>query len=345
MKIKYNSNLWDKSKGLSGLPQKVNWKFKHRENKCLIPFIYRFSKGIVFDVITLLDENDLHDFVDKYETIERSLTSFQRKCAEQEHPYQTLSIKDIWIDGKQVEGNHSSSSVVDIPWLGSNSSEIADLRKLYEPFIDGCESYGIQRFCIPYPKGDSKVQKIMQFLRLNRIMNMKFETMPVKEFSPLNIRFKLSDKVREKEIEFKHPLTGTIHKLYFQNPELAKMSMGIRKERNIFVVNANYEIEPALPEGDNLKFENSVKNPESRGGGFGPGSASIGVIGGASGPTAVCFRAKSNDEMQNIGVNGLPLHNCFSIPSFRKEDTWEFCIEGIQIHKNDIREYLLGQIR
>jgi hypothetical protein len=197
MKMKYSSSLWKKERGLNGSLQKVNWRFEHRGNKCIIPFIYRFSKGIVFDVITLLDEKALHDFFDKYEATERSLTSFQRKCAEQEHPYQALSIKDIWIDGKRVEGSRSSSSIVDISWSSGDSSITDVLRKEYELVIDGFKSYGIQRYCMSYPKVDSRVQRIMQFFRLNRIRNIKFNTMPVKEFLPLNISFKLSDKVRE----------------------------------------------------------------------------------------------------------------------------------------------------
>jgi hypothetical protein len=343
MKIKYSSSLWIERKGLSGSPQKVNWRFEHRGNKCVIPFIYRFSNGIVFDVINLLDEKALHDFIDKYEEVESSLTPLQRKCAEQEHPYRDLSIKDIWIDGKRVDGSRSSSSIVDIPWADRNSNETAVLRKEYESVIDDSESYGIQRFCIPYPNVDSKVKRIMHFFRLNRIGNIKFDTMPVKEFSPLNIRFKLSDKEREKEVEFKHPITGTIHKLFFKNPEPAEVPLGIRKEHSIFVVNANYEIEPPLPVGDNLKFENSLKNPELKNGEFGPESASaMGIIGGASGPTAIGFSTNSNEEMRKYGVKGLPLHNCFSIPSFRKEETWKFNIEGIQLHISDGREYLFG---
>ena len=345
MKIKYSYSLWEEERGLSGSPQKVNWRFDYKGNKCIIPYIYRFSKGIVFDVITFLDEKALHDFFDKYESIEKNLTSFQRKCAEQEHPYQTLSIKDIWVDGKQIEGDRSFSSMVDIPWSDRDSSITSVLRKGYESVLDGCESYGMQRYCISYPKVDSKVQRIMRFFRLNRIRNIKFTTMPVKEFSPLNITFQLSDKVKEKEIEFEHPKTGIIHRLYFQNPEPVEIPMEAKKNQNIFVVNVNYEIEPALSEGDTLKFENGVKNQELINGEFNSGSAAaIGIIGGVSGPTAIFYGTSSNEEMIKLGVKGLPLHNCFSVPNFRKEDTWEFHIEGIQLHKSDIGEYILGYL-
>jgi hypothetical protein len=121
------------------------------------------------------------------------------------------------------------------------------------------------------------------------------------------------------------------------------MPMGSNKVRSIFVVKANYEIEPALPKGDSLKFENGVKNSEVRNGEFGLESASaIGIIGGASGPTAICFGTSTNEEMRKLGVKELPLYNCFSVPSFRKEEIWKFSIEGIQLHISDGREYIFG---
>ena len=46
MKIYYSSSLWSKGKGLSGWPQRTNWKFKYAGTKRYIPAIYRFSEII-----------------------------------------------------------------------------------------------------------------------------------------------------------------------------------------------------------------------------------------------------------------------------------------------------------
>jgi hypothetical protein len=70
MKIYYNSSLWSKGKGLWGWPQRTNWQFEYAGAKRYIPAIYRFSEGIVFDVITILDEARLREFFEKHEAIE-----------------------------------------------------------------------------------------------------------------------------------------------------------------------------------------------------------------------------------------------------------------------------------
>lgn len=116
MKVYYSSSLWSKGKGLWGWPQRTNWQFKYAGAKRCIPVIYRFSKGIVFDVITILDETKLREFSKKYEAIEETLTPLQQRCAKQEHPYQAIPISSICINGKQVEGGYSSSSSMSIPW-------------------------------------------------------------------------------------------------------------------------------------------------------------------------------------------------------------------------------------
>ena len=98
-----------------GLPQRTSWQFEYAGAKRYIPFIYHFSKGIVFDVITILNETKLREFFEKYEDIEETLTPLQKRCVEQEHPYQAVPISKIWINGKQVEGGYSSSGSMSIP--------------------------------------------------------------------------------------------------------------------------------------------------------------------------------------------------------------------------------------
>jgi len=111
MKVCYSPNLWGKEKGFRGFPQKVNLKFEHAGSEYCIPAIYRFSRGIVFDIITFLDEGKLREFFEKYKTSEENstpeestpenLTPLQKQSARQEHPYQPVQIREIYIDGKR----------------------------------------------------------------------------------------------------------------------------------------------------------------------------------------------------------------------------------------------------
>ena len=62
MKVYYDSGLGNGSKGLAGLPHNVNWQFEYAGTKRYIPSIYSFPKGIVFDIISILDDKKFHEF-------------------------------------------------------------------------------------------------------------------------------------------------------------------------------------------------------------------------------------------------------------------------------------------
>lgn len=339
MKVYYNSSLWSKDKGLCGLPQRINWKFEYKEAKRCIPVIYHFPKGIVFDIITFLEEEKLCEFFKKYEAAEESLTQLQRRCAEQEHPYQTIPLKEIWINGKPVEGGYSSSSSMRIPWEPQND-EMTLVEKAYSSILKDTSCFACERFCVPYPETHSKMQKLMRFLRLGRVNSLKFSTYPVQWFSPLDIDFEMSAEENEKELCFKHPVTGITHTLYFQRIEGTKVPFGTDINRSIHTTHSMYEIDPALPQGDTLQFNSSIQYTEQPENDFSPtATSSIGIIGGACGPTSIFLSSTGEEKNLSCGLHGLPLYSCFSVPSFQQEDTVRFIIEGINTESYDSKEY------
>ncbi|HHY04504.1 MAG TPA: sodium ion-translocating decarboxylase subunit beta [Thermoanaerobacterales bacterium] len=335
MKVYYNSSMWSKGRGFWGLAQRTNWQFEYAGTKCYIPVIYRFSKGIVFDVITILDETKLRKFLEKYETIEETLTPLQQRCVEQEHPYQAVSISEIWINGKHVEGGYSSSGTMSIPWV-QEDDKLAHVQKAYSSILNNVTCFACERFCVPYPPTDSKIQKLLRFLRLDRVNSIKLSTYPVKRFHPLDLHFEMSDE-NPKELCFNHPITGIKHTLYFQKSEQFSIKTG--KNRNLYIMQSMYEIEPALPQGDTLQFGNSIQYTEPLNDEFSSTSAaSIGIIGGADGPTAIYISSKKEKEVSR-GLHGLPLHSCLSVPCFQKEETSHFVLEGINTKDLDSKEY------
>jgi hypothetical protein len=338
MKIYYNSSIWSKDKGICGLPQRVNWQFEYAGTKRYIPVIYRFPKGIVFDIITILDETELRDFFEKYETIEETLTPLQKRYVKQEHPYQAIPIKEIWMNGNQVERGYSSSSTMSIPWVHRNDG-LALVRKAYSSTLKDTACFACERFCVPYPETNSKIQKLLRFLRLGRVNRIKLSTYPVQWFFPLDIHFEMPVEEKQKELCFNHPVTGIKHILYFQNAEWVELPIGAGKSR-IFYMHAMYEIEPVLPQDYALQFGSSIQYTESPDDEFSPNSAaSIGIIGGADGPTAIFVSSKSGAKTVPCGLHGLPLHSCFSVPSFQKEEDAHFVLEGINTKGCDSKEY------
>lgn len=339
MKIYYSSSLCGKRKGLWGAPQKLNWRFEYAGARRCIPAIYHFSEGIVFDIITFLDETKLREFYEKYKAIEETLTPLQRRCAEQEHPYQSVPVKEIWINGKRAESGYSSSSTVSIPWA-EQDDELMVVRKAYSSILKDTLCFACERFCVPYPEAESKLQKFLRFLRLSKVRSLKLSTWPMQQFSPLNIHFEISDKDDQKEICFVHPKTGITHTLYFQESELMEMPLGAGRNRSFYTMQAIYEIEPALPQGDTLQFSSSIQYTEPQEDRFSPNAASsIGIIGGACGPTSIFIAGNDGEKTVPCGLHGLPLHCCFSVLSFRKEDALHFILEGINMKSHDSKEY------
>lgn len=342
MKIYYNSSLWNDKKGLLGLPQRIHWQFEYAGTKRYIPYVYRFSKGIVFDIITILDEMKLREFFERYEKIEEILTPLQRRCAEQEHPYQSVPIKEIWVNGKKVEVGYSSSSTISIPWVHQND-ELVSIRKAYSFILKDAACFACERFCVPYPEADSKVEKLLRFLRLDPIRRIKVSTYPIKRLLPLDIHFEILQGEKEKIISFHHPITGIKHNLYFQKLEWIEIPMGTDRTPNFHIMQSMYEIEPTLPQGDTLQFNSSIQYKESpkeqKEDYFSPNVvSSIGIIGGADGPTALSISSKEKDKI--YGLHHLPLHSCISVPSIQKEDIAHFIVEGINTRKYGSQEYI-----
>lgn len=342
MKTYYNSSLWIKGKGLRGWTQRTNWQFEDAGMKRYIPAIYRFSKGIVFDVITIIDETKLRTFVEKYEGIEEILTPSHKRCVEQEHPYQAVPISEIWINGKQVEDGYSSSRTMSIPGV-QQDDELILIRKAYSFILRDTACFACERFCVPYPPADSKVKKLLRFLRLDRINRIKLSTYPVYSFSPLDIHFEMSVDENEKQLCFTHPVTGINHTLYLQSAKPMELPIGGDRNYSFYIMQSMYEIEPALPPGDTLQFGSSIQytpTPEISDDRFSPTTASsIGIIGGTDGPTSIFISSKSKEKAVPYGLHGRPLHNCYSIPSFQKEETSNFVLEGINTKNRDSNEY------
>lgn len=326
--VYYDASLWSKNKGLCGLRQRTNWQFEYAGAKRYIPAVYRFSKGIVFDLLTILDEKKLQEYFEKYEAIEEKLTPLQRRCAKQEHPYVAVPIKEIWINGTRVKSSYSSSSAVSIPWAGQNDN-LTPVRKTYSSILKDTLCFACERFCVPYPETGSKIQKLLRFLRQDRVNSIKLLTHSLQWFYPLNISFKMSEKDKQKEVCFRHPITEITHALYFQDAKSVEIALGSGVRRSLYTMQSMYEIVPSLPEGDTLQFNSSLQSTEPSEDKFKPlaassigiiGASAIGIIGGADGPTTL-------------------LHNCFSVPSYNKDDTSQFLLEGINIRKIDSKEY------
>lgn len=339
MKVYYKSGLWEKKQGLPGHVQPTDWTFEYAGKRRCIPAIYRFSKGIVFDLITLLEEAEFHVFVEKYEGCANSLTPSQIRCVEDENPYQAVQLDEIWLDGKQIEG-WSSSSKISIPW-DEEYDELSEIRTSYASALEGTTCFACERFCIPYQKSESFLDQLARVLRIKKIKHLKFTTRLTERFLPLDLQFSLQGDLSDAFVEtFLHPKTGVVHTLYFQDIKHIKLPLQLPKtvDVSLHTVQVMYEIQPALSEGDRLQFSNSVLYDTAEMGFDTHAASSIGIIGGADGPTTIFCADKAMPGSMPHGSQGLPLHCCYAKPSNQEDDLVTVILEGINTKRHDAEE-------
>ncbi|MCE5196078.1 MAG: Na+-transporting methylmalonyl-CoA/oxaloacetate decarboxylase subunit beta [Negativicutes bacterium] len=338
MKVYYDASLWRKKKGTRGLPQKINWQFEHAGHTHWIPVIYRFPRGIVFDLITFLDEAKLAEFVAKYENIDDKLTPLLRRCAEQEHPYQPLHWQEIWLNGQKAEQNDTSSSRLCVPWQQEDDLLLPQ-RKAYASILRQHRCFACTRVCLPYPKTKSLWQKLARGLRLNRIQELRLVTLPEQWFSLLELKFDITAAPESRTVCFTHPTTGVRHTLYYREPQEIEIPFGNQGMRNFYAFQGSYEIEPALPAADSLQFGSDSQLMKSiQQAGNPEGAAAIGIIGGAADPGCLLLTA---ERQRSRGPHGLPLYACLSAPSLKKDPVAHFVLEGINTIKTPSQTYRL----
>ncbi|HBN83860.1 MAG TPA: Na+-transporting methylmalonyl-CoA/oxaloacetate decarboxylase subunit beta [Clostridiales bacterium] len=341
MKIFFNSSLWSKGKGCHGSPQKANLQFEYSGTKRCIPIIYRFPRGIVFDVITILDESKLRTFYEKYEHIQNKMTSVQKRSMRQENPFQNISLQEIRINGKKTDDGFSSSSMMCIPWLKEDVNVLEDIKKEYAEYLKGRDCFAIERFCVRYPKSDSIFQKLLRFIWPEHVNRLHMTTEPHRHYDPLDITIHMSTRQKEEHnISFAHPLTGMEHTLYLQQLTPFELPLGNKETNTGFqIYQASYEISPPLSKGETLMFDNrldmvgdvSIGHKEQK------QASAIGIIGGADGPTSIIVGKKENHV--HCGKHGFPLSFCYSIPSDHRLDTVSFVIQGIERTEPKGKEY------
>ncbi len=339
MRVYYDSSLWGKKKGIGGMAQRTGWQFEHLGLTRHIPCIYKFTNGIVFDLLTLLDENSLRAYFEKYSNMEDRLSPVEKRCAMQDHPFRDISIREIWIDGYRVEEGYSSSSSASVPFAGEGR-ELEEIREAYRSALNGTDCFSCSRFCVPYPKASSLLHKLLRTLRLGRVHTLKLITHEQHRFYPIVLNFTLSEEEGEKSISFVHPVTGTTHILYLQPGKAFELPKDLHIRQSFRCMEASYEIQPPLRQNDCLQFDSSTSYTPEPPDAFSPAAcSSIGIIGGADGPTAIFVAGKSRTP---LGPHGLPLHTCFSVIAPEKSQTSRFVLQGLEAKTGGSEEIVLG---
>ena len=331
MKPAYSSDFAKGSLFPGGRRQKAARNFILWGIPCLIPAVYRFPEGIVFDLFSFPAVEKLRDFYETYSPIEDTLSPAVLRKLEGEHPCPLPSPRKFSINGLPAS-EWDSQGFLHMSWAPEKNSPVRLLQKRYGKFLQDAPCFSCQRFRVPFPQALQKTG-LRGKLFPSRISSLSITYDAREGFFPLELEIPLegpSGTKNRAELSFQHPETGVVHTLWLQGASPEKLP----REEALWVSSVQYETSPPLREGETLCFDSSI-SISRKGEGFSPDAAehaSIGIIGGADGSTAL-FHALETESSAPVGPHGLPVHYTFTMPARRPEDADCCFLSGIAFQK------------
>lgn len=287
----FDGGYWTKSgKGRAGREITLNSSFSWGEEMWHIPAVYSCSKGLVVDFCVEIDPEKMKAFLDKWMPVCEGDPMLPRETQEELDKANPLSIDfspHIFINGKVIQAKHGCG----INWIPKScipdgTENPREAKQLIEHYgLDETRAWSFHRWSCPWATLKKPVIKSFK-LRLER----RPETIN-------GIRFK-NPKVGD-VITFTHPITHTEHKLTvmeYEKQELA--SEAFAHEEYEFPTHhtaMTYIVEPELSSRnfqvrDRLDNDAPKRRPrKSHEPQASYDTCSIGIIGGADGPTALIF--------------------------------------------------------
>lgn len=319
MQVYFDSSLWGCEEGQPcDTIQMVHARFMAGGKERVIPAIYHFEEGIVFDLLTIMDESQIKAYYDKYRDWEKTvseLSEVQIQKVEQENPYQNVDIADIRLNGTKEIKQICTSGRWHIPGYQNVMEEhqLCELTEAYPEYLKEGLSFGCQRIQVYTPKAWGK--KPLHAMQIRTRKQCRTEVLDLEaEVNP----------GEEACLSFVHPVTGERHQVFLYDTEVWNHTIS---GMELSYVLGTAELVPGLPPGDRLMFDSSISfTKRDKGRRTGVGTAA--VIGGQAGPTAIFWAGCKEDKKPR---HGGVLTSCFSRPFLSGEDAkGVFCMTGLE---------------
>ena len=311
-KVTFDGGFWG-GDGKPGTEVPIGKRFCWGSEKWYIPAAYICDEGLVLDYCMEADPIEVKAFIDKWDLLNESRNHYTKEQQEQiqrEHPLHIRFYGRVTVNWQPLENGHSCG----VTWLPEScvSGEVRQnetaQRILNHYGLDANRAWSFQRWSYPWNEMDRQdlyaLSVCMERQRKN-IAGQHFITPAVGE-----------------SIILTHPLTGevytlTVHELEQQElPEGAFPDPGVEYPNHMLAM--SYSLEPDITgrgfmiqdcaDGDKPRRKNHDSSSVSI-----AHAASIGVIGGADGPTAII-----------MGTNAPKLHAACSSLHFETVEEVEW---------------------
>jgi hypothetical protein len=304
--VYYDHGFWSKNaKGRPGEEIILNKSFSWDNEIWHIPAVYSCSKGLVVDFCVEIDSEKVKSFIDKwYFTLENDyrISREMREEMEKENPMDVDFHFHLQINGKKVVAKHGSSiSWIPEKYLPDGVKSERESKEIIKHYgLDETRAWSFHRWSCPWvTKRKPEIKSI----------KLKLERDPV---AIQGIHFK-NPSVGD-VISFVHPVHNTEHKLIVLEYEKQELSMkAFQHEEYEYPTHHTamaYTLEPELS-GRNFQIRDCLQNEEPKRkpkNMYEPqvnyDACSIGIIGGADGPTEI-FVSPIQKVEQRVALSAL----------------------------------------
>lgn len=295
--------------------QQVDVKFRADGLTRILPAIYHFDEGIVFDILTIMDESLLEAYYEKYKWADEnpgSLSEIQIAKISQECPYQPVQFRKVYMnDSVEIKSHAFHDLVRQIPCLNepADSTELQNIKEAYAAYLADVDCFFCQRFQI--------VTK--ELWTEDAVAELTVETCEQSRTEEVDLTAEVYPG-EEKCMEFSDPFTGAKHKIYIYDVEEVKAV-----PEGIGCYMGKMEIVPELSKEEKILFDATISYQRMKGS---TGASAVSVIGGSSGPVSVFLAGKVREEESRFGGTPKP---CFSKPFMAGEQEKScFIISGVE---------------
>ncbi len=167
MKVTYGDDLSFKTEGLLGSPQEVNIKFMYRGLANYIPTIYKDQEGIIFDLITILDPEEVEKKFDG--------------------AYRSPIIESISLNAGELRRTFNYRG---FSYIGQESEDFLRVKNLYKGLVRG-EYFTITRYALAYNEARGFKDKFLRRYGLNKLLSLELNVGKVENLHPLDLDFTL----------------------------------------------------------------------------------------------------------------------------------------------------------
>ncbi len=291
--VRYGKGYWGKSDEKPEAQEvATDCLFVWQEESWYIPAIYLCEEGLVVDYCVKVDPAKVKAWIDKWQIgnlNEHEINHEQWAEIEQTNPFIIKFNSTLKCNGEVLQSQMGSS----LSWIPKellpgeveNVEEAAKVLQHYD--LDENKAWSFHRWSYPWKEAK---QTPIQSLELK--LERGLEEMQ-------GIRFE--DPCVGDVISFVHPISGVNHILtvlaYEQKEISLRECMEEEYEFPLYHTAMIYTLEPDLSD-QYFQIKDCLQNDEPRSKGKAPdGASSIGIIGGADGPTAITFVKEENAKI------------------------------------------------